>query len=180
MDFLFPIINPLRLLISSFSLFFSPFLFPLMLSFSFLFLLPFLFQVWLYERLRLLHPLAFPPSQYLPKNYRDRRPKHTEMSFDEFTKFMKRINVTDIQWIVEWWCISSMVKRSFKDNCVPWVGLRCFFYYSTCRIARQFGDRQGAPSDDGSFHTLVFTDRILDRIHESWPGWRVTKGICFP
>ena len=140
MDFLFPIINPLRLLISSFSLFFSPFLFPLMLSFSFLFLLPFLFQVWLYERLRLLHPLAFPPSQYLPRNYRDRRPKHTEMSFDEFTKFMKHIDVTDIQQVMEWWSISSMVNRIFKDNCVPLVRLRHCSYYSSDRIARQFGD----------------------------------------
>ena len=93
---------------------------------------------------------------------------------------MKHIDVTNIQWVVEWWCISSMVNRSFKDNYVPLVGLRCCSYYSTCCIARQFGDRQGAPSDDGSFHTLAFTDRILGRIHESWPRQRLTKGICFP
>ena len=102
------------------------------------------------------------------------------MSFDEFSEFMKCIDVTNIQWVVEWWRILGMANRVFKDNYVSLVGLLRCSYYSTCRIARQFGDRQGAPSDDGSFHTLVFTDRILDRIHESWPGWRVTKGICFP
>ena len=73
-----------------------------------------------------------------------------------------------------------MVNRNIKDNCLPLVGLHYCSYYSTCCIARQFGDRQGAPSDDGSFHTLAFTDRILGRIHESWPRQRLTKGICFP
>ena len=102
------------------------------------------------------------------------------MSSDEFTEFMKHIDVTNIRWVVEWWCVSSIVTRNFKDNCVPLVGLCCCFYYSTCRITRQFDDRQGTPSDDGSFHTLVFTNRILGTIRESWPQQRVTKGICFP
>ena len=93
---------------------------------------------------------------------------------------MKRIDVTDIQWVVEWWRISSMVHCSFMDNCVPLVGLRCCSYYSTCCIVRQFGDRQRAPRDDGSFHTLAFIDRILGKIHESWPQRMVTKGIHFP
>ena len=96
--------------------------------------------MWLYERIQLLQPPTIPPSQYLPKHYYDRRPKHVEMSFDEFTEFMKHIDVIDIQWVVEWWHILGMASCVFKDSYVSLVGLRrCS--YSTCRIARQFGDR---------------------------------------
>ena len=51
---------------------------------------------------------VLPSSQYLPKHYRDGRPKRAEMSFEEFTKLMERIDATDIQWVVEWWRILSM------------------------------------------------------------------------
>ena len=92
--------------------------------FLFLFFLSSLFfQIWLYEMLQLLHPATIFPSQYLPKHYCDRRPKRTEMSSDEFTEFMKHIDVIDIQQVVERWCISSMVNHNFKDNYVPLVGL---------------------------------------------------------
>ena len=127
----------------------------------------------------MLHPPTVPLSQYLPKHYHDHRPKCVSMSFYEFTEFMKRNDVTDIQWVVEWWRISSMVNYSFKDNCVPLVRLRCCSHYSTCRIARQFGDHQGASSNDGSFHKLAFSYRILGRICESWPRQRVTKASVF-
>ena len=90
------------------------------------------------------------------------------LSLDEFIKFMKSIEVSDIQWVVDWWRISGMVNCNFKDNYSPLVGFRRCSYYSTCCIARQFSDHQGAPSDDGSFHTLAFTRRILGRIHETW------------
>ena len=96
--------------------------------------------MWLYERIQLLQPPTIPPSQYLPKHYYDRRPKHVEMSFDEFTEFMKHIDVIDIQWVVEWWHILGMASCVFKDSYVSLVGL-CRCSYSTCRIARQFGDR---------------------------------------
>ena len=128
----------------------------------------------------MLHPPTVPLSQYLPKHYHDHRPKCVSMSFYEFTEFMKRNDVTDIQWVVEWWRISSMVNYSFKDNCVPLVGLRCCSHYSTCRIARQFGDHQGVPNDDGIFHISVFTKRVLGRIHETWLKRMVAKGIHFP
>ena len=85
---------------------------------------------------RLLQPLAVPPSQCLPKHYHDHRPKHAEMSFKEFIEFMKRIDATDIQWVVEWWRISSMAHRSLKENCVPLVGLHYCSYHSACHIAR--------------------------------------------
>ena len=91
-----------------------------MLSFSLF--LSFLFQMWLYESLRLLPPPSVPPSQYLLKHYLDHRPKRTEMDLDEFTKFMKCIEISDIQWVVDWWHISGMVNRSFKDNYVLWLG----------------------------------------------------------
>ena len=64
--------------------------------------------------------------------------------------------------------ILGMANRVFKDNYVSLVGLLRCSYYSTCRIARQFGDSQEAPSDDGSFHTLAFTKSILGKIHETW------------
>ena len=102
------------------------------------------------------------------------------MSFEEFTELMEYIDATNIQWVVEWWCISSMTHHSLKDNCVPLVGLRYCFYYSTCHIAIHFGDHQGAPSDDGPFHTLDFIDKTLSRIREAWPRQRVTRDIRPP
>ena len=137
MDFL-SVFNPSRLLILSLSFFFISFFFPLMPFFFFP--LSSLFLIWLYVRLQLVHPSTVPFSQYLPKHYRDRRPKRTEMNFDDFTEFMKHINVSDIQWVVEWWHLSGMVNQIFKDNCVLSVGLHCCSYYFTCRIARKFGD----------------------------------------
>ena len=44
----------------------------------------------------------------------------------------------------------------------------------------QFGEHQGAPDDEGAFHTTVFTNRILDRISEAWPCHRVMKEIIPP
>ena len=177
------VFNPSRHLISSFAFisihsFFFLFSISSFSTHSFFFFS--LFQIWLHERLRLLHPPVVPPSQYLPKHYCDCRPMRAKMSFEEFIEFMEHIDATDIQWVVEWWHISSMAHHSLKDNCVPLVRLCYCSYYSTCRIARQFGNLQGAPSDDGSFHTLEFTNRTLSRIHESWSRWRVTRGICLP
>ena len=73
-----------------------------------------------------------------------------------------------------------MVHKFCNDCCVPLVGLRCCSYNPTCRILRQFGERQGALNDEGAFHTMVFTNRILGRISEAWPCHRVTKGISSP
>ena len=70
----------------------------------------------------------------------------------------------DIQWVVEWWHISSMVHSCCKDHCMTLVGLRYYTYCYTCRNSRQFGECQGAPSDEGAFHTAVFTNRILGRL----------------
>ena len=46
--------------------------------------------------------------------------------------------------------------------------------------SRQFGECQGAPNDEGAFHTEVFTNRILGTISEAWPRCRVMKGIPPP
>ena len=73
-----------------------------------------------------------------------------------------------LQEVVEWWHITGMVNRVFKDNYSPLVGFRRCSYYSTCHIARQFGDYQGVPNDDGIFHILVFVNKILGRIRETW------------
>ena len=95
-------------------------------------------------------------------------------------ELMGHLKETNIQWVIEWWHISSMVHSCYKDCCVTLVGLRCYSYYSTCRISRQFGKHQGAPHDEGVFHTVVFTNRILGKISEAWPCRRVTKGIVPP
>ena len=111
---------------------------------------------------------------------RDHKLKSKEMDPNEFTEFLKRLSPLGIQWVVEWWCIIDMVNHVFKDNCVPLVGLCHCFYYSICCIARQFGDRQGVPNDEGIFHTLAFTNRILGRIRETWLKRMVAKDINFP
>ena len=95
-------------------------------------------------------------------------------------ELMGYIKEIDSQWVVEWLHISSMVHKFCNDCCVPLVGLRCCSYNPTCRILRQFGERQGALNDEGAFHTMVFTNRILGRISEAWPCHRVTKGISSP
>ena len=95
-------------------------------------------------------------------------------------ELMGHLKETNIQWVIEWWHISSMVHSCYKDYYVTLVGLRCYSYYSTCRISRQFGEHQGAPHDEGVFHTVVFTNRILGKISEAWPCRRVMKGIVPP
>ena len=93
---------------------------------------------------------------------------------------MGHLKETNIQWVEEWWHISSMVHSCYKDHCVTLLGLRCCSYYSTCHISRQFGERQGVPDDEGAFHTAVFTNRILGRISEAWLRRRVMKDIVSP
>ena len=95
-------------------------------------------------------------------------------------ELMGHLKEIDIQWVIKWWHISSMVHNCCKDYCVTLVGHSFYSYYSTCCISRQFGERQGAPHDEGAFHTTVFTNRILGRISEAWPHCRVTKGIVPP
>lgn len=102
------------------------------------------------------------------------------MSFKAYMELMGHIKETEIQWIVEWWHISSTVHRCCKDYYVPLVELRCYSYYSTYRISRQFEEHQGAPSGEGAFHTEVSTNRILGRLREAWPRLRVTRGIAPP
>ena len=106
------------------------------------------------------------PSTYLPRHFRDCRLHQKDMSFKAYMELMGHIKETGIQWVVEWWHISSMVYRCCKDYCVPLVGLCCCSYYSTYRISRQFGECQGAPDDEGAFHTEVLTNRILGMISE--------------
>ncbi|KAL0004883.1 hypothetical protein SO802_012444 [Lithocarpus litseifolius] len=91
---------------------------------------PLLLQIWLSKRLCLLQSPAVPLRQYLPKHYRDCRPKRAKMSLKEFTELMECINA------MEWWRMSSMAHHSLKDNYVPLVGYLYCSNYSTCRIAR--------------------------------------------
>ena len=89
------------------------------------------------------------------------------MGLEVCMEFVGRLKEIDIQWVVEWWHISSMVHSCCKDHCVTLVGLHCCSYYSTCCISRQFGEPQGAPNDEGTFHTAMFTNKILGRISEA-------------
>ena len=81
--------------------------------------------------------------------------------------------------MVEWWRIKAMSSYGLKENDVPLVGHRHYSYYPTCHITWQFGDRQGVPYGNGSFHTLAFTERILGRIHETWPRRVMNRDIRF-
>ena len=127
----------------------------------------------------MLQPPIVPLNTYLPRHLRKRWLHQNDMSFEAYIELMGYLKETSIQWVVEWWHISSMVYSCCKD-CVTLVGLRCCLYYSTCCISRQFGERQGAFHDEGAFHTVVFTNRILGRISEAWSCRRVTKGIVPP
>jgi len=138
LPFCFQPIEALYIVFEYFSLFF------LFISHFFAqhsFFLLFLLQIWLYRRLQLLHPPTISPSQYLPKYYCDRKPKNKEMDPAEFIEFLMRLSPLGVQWVVEWGCITDMVNRGCKGNCVLLAGLFRCSYYFTCRIARQFGDR---------------------------------------
>ena len=63
-----------------------------MLSFS-------LLQVWLYEKLKLIHPPLSPFNWYQQKHYQDH--KLTEKEMDALTELMKHLTPIDIQWVVE-------------------------------------------------------------------------------
>ena len=73
-----------------------------------------------------------------------------------------------------------MVSHVFKDYYETLVRLCHCSYSSPYRIMRQFGDHQGVSNDDGVFHILVFTKRVLGRICETWLKKMVAKGIHFP
>ena len=96
----------------------------------------------------MLHPLIVPLNTYLPRHLRDRRLRDV-LGFEAYVELMGRLKETDIQWVVEWWHILSMVHSCFKDHCVTLVGLHCYSYYSTCHISKQFGECHGAFDDEG-------------------------------
>ena len=45
------------------------------------------------------------------------------LGFEAYIELLGRLMETDIQWVVEWWHISSMVHNCCKDHCVTLVGL---------------------------------------------------------
>ena len=57
-----------------------------------------------------------------------------------FIEILKHLTTFDVQWVMEWWHIISMVNRVFEDNCAPLFGLRHCSYYSLDHITRQFGN----------------------------------------
>ena len=128
----------------------------------------------------MLQPPTVPLNTYLPRHHRDHRLHWNDMGFEAYMELIGCLKETDIQWVVEWWHFSSMVHSCYKDHCVTLVGLRCCSYYSTCRISRRFGKHEGAPDDEGFYHTAVFTNRIVGRISEAWPRCKVRKTSFLP
>ena len=129
MDFL-SVFNPLRFLISSLYISLS-FFFSFYLSFfhSILMLYFSLPQIWLYKKLKLIHPPLVPSNWYQLKHYHDCKVKDKEMDLTKLTELLKHLIFVDIQWVVEWWCIKAMTSCGFKEKCVPLVGLhRCSYY----------------------------------------------------
>ena len=122
----------------SLSFFFLSLIFPFNTHVFFFF---FSLKYGCYEKLKLIHPPLIPFHQYQLKHYRDRKLKEKEMDPTKLTEPLKHLTSIDIQWVVEWWRIEAMTSCGFKENCLSLVGLRRCFYFPTCRIAQQFGDR---------------------------------------
>ena len=55
-------------------------------------------QIWLYEKLRLIHPPLVPFNWYQLKHYHDHKPKDKEMDPTKLTKLLKLLTSIDIQW----------------------------------------------------------------------------------
>ena len=86
---------------------------------------PFFFSRYGYKRgFGCFNILPYPPSTYLPKHFRDCWLYQNDISFKAYMELMGHIKETNIQWVVEWWHISSMVHRCCKDYFVPLVGFR--------------------------------------------------------
>ena len=86
---------------------------------------PFFFSRYGYKRgFGCFNILPYPPSTYLPKHFRDCWLYQNDISFKAYMELMGHIKETNIQWVVEWWHISSMVHHCCKDYFVPLVGFR--------------------------------------------------------
>ena len=97
-------------------------------------------KIWLQERLWLLHPPIVPLNTYLSRHLKDYRLRDV-LDFEAYMELIGCLKETNIQWVVEWWHISSMVHSCCKDHYVTLVGLHCCFFYSTFCISRKFGER---------------------------------------
>ena len=137
-------------------------------------------QIWLYKKLKLIHPPLVPFNWYKPERYSDRKLKDKDIDPVKLIELLKHLTFADIQWVVEWWRIKAMYSYGFKENCVPLIRLRRCSYYPTCHITQQLGDCQGVTCGNGSYHTLAFTKRILGRIQETWLQRLMIKDIHFP
>ena len=103
-----------------------------MLSFS----LP---QIWLYEKLKLIHPPLVPFNRYKPEHYSDRKLKDKDINPVKLIELLKHLTSADIQWVVEWWRIEAMYSCGVKENYVPfgWASslllLSYMSYHTTIR-----------------------------------------------
>ena len=190
------IFNPLRLLISSFIIFIF---FSLTLSTSFFFFFFFLFLYFL--------PPLFSPPLFCRYGYKGGFNYFILLLYPSAPTFLSILGTVDFKmsWVLKRSCSLwvALWKLAFNGHGMmaylkhdghgtnltffplsqAWftaVGLRCCSYYSTYCISRQFGESQGAPNDEGAFHTVVFSNRILGRISEAWPHHKVTKDIVPP
>ena len=115
------VFNPSRHLISSFIIIYIFFhSHSLFFYFAFLSLLLFCaFHLFFFfpnmatrEAFGCFNLLPYPPITYLPKHFGDRRFHQMDMSFEAYIKLMGHIKETNIQWVMEWWHISSMVHQT--------------------------------------------------------------------
>ena len=123
------VFNPSRHLILSFIIFF--FFSPFLLSFS---------SDMATREAWLLHPPTVPLNTYLSRHLKDYQLRDV-LGFEAYMELIGCLKETNIQWVVEWWHISSMVHSCCKDHYVTLVGLHCCFFYSTFCISRKFGKR---------------------------------------
>ena len=80
-------------------------------------------KIWLQERLWLLHPPTVPLNTYLSRHLKDYQLRDV-LGFEAYMELIGCLKETNIQWVVEWWHISSMVHSCCKDHCMTLVGLR--------------------------------------------------------
>ncbi|XP_030949702.1 uncharacterized protein LOC115973574 [Quercus lobata] len=95
--------------------------------------------------------------------------KDKEMEPFALSKFLSCLTSRDTQWLVEWWNIKAMIDHGFERGHVILARLRYCSYYPSCHITCQFDDKQGVPTNDGTYHMVELAARLLSRIEGSWP-----------
>ena len=73
-----------------------------------------------------------------------------------------------------------MIDHGFERGRVILARLHYCSYYPSCHITCQFDDKQGVPTNDGTYHMVELAARLLSRIEGSWPRRSLNQDIHFP